>query len=80
MLCLYILPTIAGLGLLYGQGVSANFNQGAALGGYYLLAFLFGGNPLIVSWMMANTAGQTKKAVLMSLYNAGVSAGNIIVE
>lgn len=46
--------------------------------GYYLLAFLFGGNPLIVSWIVGNTAGSTKKSVMMSLYNLGASAGNII--
>ena len=52
--------------------------QGALLAGYYLLAFLFGGNPLIVSWIVGNTAGTTKKSVMMSLYNAGSSAGNIV--
>ncbi|ORY23616.1 major facilitator superfamily domain-containing protein [Naematelia encephala] len=78
VLAAFVVPVIAGLGVLYGEGVSSNFNQGAALTGYYLLAFLFGGNPLIVSWMVANTAGQTKKSAIMSLYNAGSSAGNII--
>lgn len=52
--------------------------QAPLLVGYYLLAFLFGGNPLIVSWIVANTAGTTKKSTLMGLYNAGASAGNII--
>ncbi|KMU75804.1 allantoin permease [Coccidioides immitis RMSCC 3703] len=45
---------------------------------YYLLAFLFGGNPLIVAWIVGHAAGMTKKSVVMSLYNAGSSAGNII--
>jgi MFS family permease len=53
-------------------------NQAGLLGGYYLLAFLFGSNPLIVSWIVGNTAGTTKKSVIMSLYNASSSAGNII--
>jgi hypothetical protein len=35
------------------------------------LSSLFGGNPLIVSWIAGSTAGQTKKSVIMSLYNAG---------
>lgn len=42
------------------------------------MAFLYGGNPLIVSWVVANTAGQTKKTVTMVAYNMGSSAGNII--
>ncbi|KAK9251713.1 hypothetical protein V1507DRAFT_463637 [Lipomyces tetrasporus] len=43
--------------------------QGALIAGYYLLAFLFGGNPLIVTWIVGNTAGTTKKSTIMSLYN-----------
>jgi hypothetical protein len=31
-----------------------------------------------VSWILANTAGQTKKAVMMGVYNFASSAGNII--
>lgn len=50
--------------MIYVEGTSNNFQQNVALGGYYLLAFLFGGNPIIVSWMIANTAGQTKKSVI----------------
>jgi hypothetical protein len=48
---------VGGCVMIYTQsaGSRANFKQGVALGGYYLLAFLFGGNPLIVSWMVANT-------------------------
>lgn len=70
-----VLPVIAGLVTLYAipRGDTAPL-----LGGYYLLAFLFGGNPLIVSWIVGNTAGTTKKSIIMSLYNAGSSAGNII--
>lgn len=78
VLAAFIVPVIIGLVLLYTQAAGATFNQNTALGGYYLLAFLFGGNPLIVSWMVANTAGQTKKSAVMSLYNAGSAAGNIV--
>lgn len=71
------LPVIAGLAMLYT--ISHNDgNEGSLLAGYYLLAFLFGGNPLIVAWIVANTAGTTKKSATMSLYNAASSAGNII--
>lgn len=75
VLLLLVLPVIAGLAMLYTIPRS---NTPGLLGGYYLLAFIFGSNPLIVSWIIGNTAGTTKKSVIMSLYNAGSSAGNII--
>jgi hypothetical protein len=91
--CLQV-PGIIGCALLYHEGTSGNFRQPVALVGYYLLAFNFGCNPLIVSWMVslfgslsqgvhtdsqvANTAGQTKKSVIMAIYNASAAAGNII--
>ncbi|RMD42086.1 hypothetical protein DV735_g3027, partial [Chaetothyriales sp. CBS 134920] len=73
----FIVPVIAGLVMLFvlGRGKS---QQAPLLVAYYLLAFLFGCNPLIVSWIVANTGGTTKKSVIMSLYNAGSSAGNIV--
>lgn len=71
------LPVIAGLIMLYLiQHNSAN--QPALIVGYYLLAFMYGGIPAIVAWMIANTAGTTKKSAIMSVYNAAASAGNII--
>jgi predicted MFS family arabinose efflux permease len=72
-----VLPVVAGLTMLYVLP-RTNSNQAALLAGYYLLAFIFGGNPLIVSWIVGNTAGTTKKSVIMAFYNAGASAGNII--
>jgi hypothetical protein len=75
VLLLLVIPVIAGLAMLYAI---PRTDTAALLGGYYLLAFLFGSNPLIVSWIVGNTAGTTKKSVIMSLYNAGSSAGNII--
>jgi hypothetical protein len=77
-LALLQIPPIVGCALLYYEGTSGHFRQSVALGGYYLLAFDFGCNPLLVSWMVANTAGQTKKSAIMSLYQAGSAAGNII--
>lgn len=77
VLLLLIIPVIAGLAMLYTIS-HTDSNQGALLAGYYLLSFLFGGNPLIVAWIVGNTAGTTKKSALMSIYNAGSSAGNII--
>ncbi|ADV24814.1 hypothetical protein I305_02127 [Cryptococcus gattii E566] len=78
VLAAFIVPVIIGLALLYVENAAAVLKQAPALVGYYLLAFLFGANPIIVSWIVANTGGQTKKALLMSVYNAGSSAGNII--
>ena len=75
VLLVLVIPVIAGLAMLYAL---PRKDTGGLLGGYYLLAFLFGSNPLIVSWIVGNTAGTTKKSIVMSLYNAGSSAGNII--
>lgn len=75
VLLFLVIPVIAGLAMLYTLPRS---NQGGLIAGYYLLAPLFGSNPLIVSWIVGNTAGTTKKSIIMSLYNAGSAAGNII--
>lgn len=72
------IPCLIGSILLYTEGTSGHFRQGIGLFGYYLLASVFGCNPLIISWLMANTGGQTKKSVLLSLYQIGAAAGNII--
>ncbi|KAJ5156354.1 hypothetical protein N7492_009157 [Penicillium capsulatum] len=77
ILASFMLPVVAGLALLYAMPRTQGA-QGALLTGYYLLGFLFGGNPLIVTWIVGNTAGTTKKSVAMSLFNAASSAGNIV--
>ena len=77
ILAIFMLPVVAGLAMLYVLP-RAKSDQGSLLAAYYLLAFLFGGNPLIVSWIVGNTGGTTKKSIIMSSYNAGSSAGNII--
>lgn len=53
-------------------------NIGPLLFGFYLTAFAFGASPLLVAWIGANTAGSTKKAGLVSIYQACSAAGNII--
>ena len=73
----FTLPVIAGLAILYAVARTKSV-QSYLLAGYYLLAFLFGGNPLIVTWIIGNTAGSTKKSVIMSLFNAASSLGNIV--
>lgn len=77
IIAIFMLPVIAGLALLYALPRNDSA-QGGLLAGYYLLGFLFGANPLVVTWIVGNTAGTTKKSVSMSLYNAAVSAGNIV--
>ncbi|KAI1350393.1 major facilitator superfamily domain-containing protein [Xylaria sp. FL0043] len=77
VLVVLILPVIAGLAVLYTIPRTPD-NNAPLLVGYYLLAFLFGLTPLVVAWIVANTAGATKKSVMMSVYNAASSTGNII--
>ncbi|KAH8823476.1 permease of the major facilitator superfamily [Flagelloscypha sp. PMI_526] len=63
------LPPIVGL---------AAEDRAANLVGYYLLGPLFAANPLIISWIAGNTAGQTKKATIMSLYQAALAGGILL--
>ena len=42
------------------------------------MAFLFAANPLIISWTVANTGGNTKKSAVLSVYNAFNATGSII--
>ncbi|KAA8910718.1 hypothetical protein TRICI_004065 [Trichomonascus ciferrii] len=77
ILASFMLPVVAGLAVLYAVPRDDS-SQAPLLVGYYLLAFLFGGNPLVVTWIVGNTAGTTKKSIIMSLFNAAAAAGNII--
>jgi MFS family permease len=45
---------------------------------YYFLAFIFGCVNVIMSWILANTAGQTKKSAMMAVFNGTASAGAIV--
>ena len=72
----FMLPVVAGIAMLYGLPRTAS-SQPALLAAYYLLAFLFAGNPLLLSWVVGNTAGTTKQSTTLSLYQAGLSAGGI---
>jgi MFS family permease len=77
VLMAFMIPCVIGSGLLYGLGRSHK-DSGPLLFGYYLIAFLFGGNPLLFSWLAANTAGHTKKSLAISMCNAGSAVGNIV--
>ncbi|KAK9777093.1 putative Major facilitator superfamily domain-containing protein [Seiridium cardinale] len=68
---------IVGVALMVGLPKTAD-NKGGLLAGYYLIAFVYAINPLLISWMGANCAGQTKKAIYYTSFNAGNSIGNII--
>ncbi|DAA78542.1 TPA_exp: putative MFS transporter [Trichophyton benhamiae CBS 112371] len=76
VLILLILPVITGLSMLYS--LPPESSHSVLVLAYYLLACIFGGNPLIVTWIVGNTAGTTKQSIITSLYNAGSSTGNII--
>lgn len=77
ILFVFMLPVVAGTAMLYVLDRSES-EQPALLAAYYIIAFLFSANPLLLSWMVGNTAGATKKSVTVSLYQAGLSAGNLI--
>lgn len=76
-LCMSLFPVIIGLVIIFVVPRTPN-NIAVLLVGYHLLAFIYGFNSLMIAWILANTAGQTKKATMMSLYTAATSAGNII--
>jgi len=76
-LLLMLIPILAGLVLLYILPRDKSHTPGLLVG-YYFLAFIFGCNTMIVSWILANTGGQTKRSAMMSLYNAAASIGNVV--
>jgi len=73
----FVLPVIAGTALLYALPQTKQ-NQGPLLLGYYLFGFLYALNPLILAWMGANCAGQTKKSTYYTAFNAASAIGNIV--
>lgn len=70
-------PVVIGVALLYALPHTKG-HQGGLLAGYYLIAFVFSANPLLVSWLAANVGGQTKKSAALTAYNAFSSVGNIV--
>lgn len=68
VLGLLMLPVVVGLVVLY---TVPRTKIAVNLVAYYLLAFIYGGNPLLVTWLVGNTAGTTKKTVLM-VSNRGI--------
>jgi hypothetical protein len=68
---------LTGFVLLYALPRGPAYTPGLLVG-YYLLASLAGCIKLIVAWILANTAGQTKKSAVLALYNAASSVGAIV--
>lgn len=74
ILIAFMLPVVAGIAMLYAIPHTQS-NQAPLLAAYYLCAFLFAGNPILLSWVVANTAGAAKTSTTMALYQVGTSAG-----
>ncbi|KAJ4391707.1 hypothetical protein N0V93_005327 [Gnomoniopsis smithogilvyi] len=72
-----LFPAIIGLVVLFVVPHKAD-NKAFLLVGYHLLAFLLSFDSLTIFWILANTAGQTKKVTMMSLYTAAASVGDIV--
>ncbi|OCF44754.1 hypothetical protein I317_01444 [Kwoniella heveanensis CBS 569] len=70
-------PVLLGVALLYHANTQEVRLTKLALGGYYCLSFMWSGNPIIVSWMVANSGGQTKKSAVLSVYNGFNAIGSI---
>ncbi|WWC85174.1 uncharacterized protein L201_000031 [Kwoniella dendrophila CBS 6074] len=70
-------PVLIGVALLYQANTQPQRQLHMALGGYYCLSFIWSGNPIIVSWMVANTAGQTKKSAILNAFNGFNAIGSI---
>lgn len=77
VIAILALPCITGASILLalprGRG-----SKGPLLVAYYLTSFLAGITPLIYSWHIQNTAGDTKRKVTTALVFIGMCAGNII--
>lgn len=72
-----LVPVITGLVILFVLPQDST-NTAVQLIGYHLFSFIFGCNSLILSWIIANTAGQTKRSITLSFYSAASSTGSIL--
>ncbi len=77
MIAILALPCIAGAATLLVLPRGAH-SKGPLLVAYYLTSSLAGITPLIYSWHIQNTAGDTKRKVTTALVFIGMCAGNII--
>ncbi|ORY88109.1 major facilitator superfamily domain-containing protein [Leucosporidium creatinivorum] len=77
VLMAFTVPVIVGTALLYTLPRTPQY-KGPLMLGFYLLAFLFAANPVLLAWIAANTAGKSKKTSIYSAYNGASAIGNII--
>ncbi|OMP86105.1 putative transporter [Diplodia seriata] len=73
---LWILPAIAGTGILMGMAPSSR-NAGGLLVAFYCTQFVLAEGNLIFSLISRNVAGQTKKGVTLSMTFIAWAAGNM---
>jgi len=77
VIALLTLPCITGAAMLHSLPRGAN-SKGPLLLAYYLTSFLSGITPLIYTWHVQNTAGDTKRKVTTGMVFIGMCTGNII--
>lgn len=73
----FMVPIVVGNAVLYGLNRGPS-DRPALLAACYLLAFLFAANPLLLAWLIGKAARAIKKSVTLSIYQAGLSAGDMI--
>lgn len=74
VLAAFMLPVIVGVAMLYAIE-HTQANEGPLLFAYYLTSFIYAANPILLSWVVGNTAGAAKTSTVIALYQAGTSAG-----
>ncbi|KAJ5971320.1 uncharacterized protein N7479_001238 [Penicillium vulpinum] len=74
VLVAFMIPVVVGTAMLYAIDHSPA-NQGPLLLAYYLTTFLYAANPILLSWVVGNTAGAAKTSTVVALYQIGTSAG-----
>jgi hypothetical protein len=75
VLAAFMLPVVVGIAILYALPHNEQKNQGPLLFAYYLTSFIYAANPLLLSWVVGNTAGAAKVSTMVEFYQAGTSAG-----
>jgi predicted MFS family arabinose efflux permease len=77
VIAILALPCIVGASILLALPRGPH-SKGPLLFAYYCTSFLAGITPLIYSWHIQNTAGDTKRKITTALVFIGMCAGNII--
>jgi len=77
VIAILALPCILGAAMLLGLKRGPG-SKGPLLFAYYCTSFLSGITPLIYTWHVQNTAGDTKRKVTTGLVFVGMCTGNII--